>query len=76
MLGIPRSCQKKYILRGIVESIGVTYVGKTQYSIDKLIYFILSTYNRIRQDFQLTSISTVTKLTSKVTIMVRLFLVH
>ena len=66
--------KKKVILSGIVESMGVTYIGEERYSIDPLVwsfeYFVLSRsillcYNHLRQDFQLTSISTVTKMTSK-----------
>ena len=66
--------KKKLLLSGIVESIVqtyVTYVGEKRYSIDILVrtfeYFALSqsTYNHLRQDFQLPSISTMTKMTSK-----------
>ena len=72
--------KKKFVLREIVESIGVTYVRKTRCSIDTMVWafehFILSTYNRLRKDFQLTSISPITKLTSKVKTIVRSFLVR
>ena len=63
--------KKKVLVSGIVVSMGVTYVAEKRYSIDKLVptfkYFVLSqsTYNHLRQDFQLPSISTLTKMTYK-----------
>ena len=63
---------KKIVLSGIVESMGVTFAEENQYSIDTLVltyeYFVLprSTYKRLRQDFQLPSISTLAKMTSNV----------
>ena len=65
--------KKKVLLSEIVKSMGVTYVGEKRYSIDTLVrtfeffVFVLSqsTYNHQRQDFQLPSISTITKVTSK-----------
>ena len=63
--------KKKVLLSEIVQSMGVTYVGEKRYSIDTLVrtfeYFVLSqsAYNHHRQDFQLPSISTITKVTSK-----------
>ena len=50
---------------------GVTYVEEKRYSIHTLLrtleYFVLpqSTYNHLRQEFQLPSIYTITKMTSK-----------
>ena len=48
---------------------GVTYVGKKRYSIDTLVgtfeYFNLPQSTYLRQDFQLASISTLTKMTCK-----------
>ena len=50
----------------------ITYVGEKKYSVEMFIrafeYFALSraTYNRLRRDFQLPSISALTRITSKV----------
>ena len=61
--------KKKVLVSGIVVSMGVNYIAEKRYSIDKLVptfkYFVLSqsTYNHLRQDFQLSSISTLTKMT-------------
>ena len=49
----------------------ITYVGEKKYSLEMFIpafkYFALTlTYNRLRRDFQLLSISTLTRITSKV----------
>ena len=63
--------KKNALLSGIVESVGVTYVGEKQYSIDTLVqtfeYFVMSqsTYNHLKTNFQQPSISTITKMTSK-----------
>ena len=63
--------KKKVLLSGTVESMEVTYVGEKRCSIDTLLrifeYFVLSqsTYVHPRQDFQLPSISKITKMTSK-----------
>ena len=63
---------KKQVLSSeVVESMRVTYVGERRCSIDTLVgtfeYFVLSqsTYNHLRQDFQLPTISTLTKMTCK-----------
>ena len=63
--------KNKVLLSGIVESLEITYVGEKRYRIDTFVqafeYFVLSqsTYNHLRQNFQLPSISTITKRTSK-----------
>ena len=64
--------KKKVILSGIVESVGITYVGEKQYCIDTLVrefeYFVFSqsTYSRVIEDFQLPNVSTIIEMTSKV----------
>ena len=70
--------KKKVHLSGIVESVEVTCVGGKRYNIDSWVYYVLSqsTYNCLRQDFQLPSISTITKMISKVKTVVQSFLVH
>ena len=69
---------KKVFLSGIAGSIGVKYVGESDTLAGAFEYFTLSqsTYNCLRKDFQLASISTITKLTSKVKKVVLPFLVH
>ena len=64
---------KKNVIHQQLNSMNnITYVGEKKYSVEMFIrafeYFALSraTYNRLRRDFQLPSISTLTRITSKV----------
>ena len=53
-------------------SMGLTYVGEKKYSVETIIrafeYFALSRspYNRLREDFELPSVRTITRITSRV----------
>ena len=63
--------KKKFLLCGIVESVKVTYVGEWiqyRYIGSGIEYYVLlqSTCNCLTQDFQLPSISTITRMISKV----------
>ena len=64
--------RKQDDLRQQLSSMGLTYVGKKKYSDDTIIrafeYFARSrsAYNRLREDFELPSVRTLTRITSSV----------
>jgi len=70
-LNFLHNCKNK-IINEQLQAMGVTYIGDKKYSPETIIrafeYFVLSrtAYNRLREDFELPSISTLTRLTSKV----------
>ena len=63
---------KKDVIQDQLKAMGVTVVGERKYSVEITVrafeYFAMSraTYNRLREDFELPSISTFTNSTSKV----------
>ena len=63
---------KQTIAQEQLRAMGMTVVGEKKYSVDTMVrafeYFALfwSTYSRLRQDFELPCISSLTTLTSKI----------
>ena len=64
--------RKKDVLHQQLSSMGLTYVGEKKYSDETIIrafeYFALSrsAYNRLRENFELPSVRTITRITSRV----------
>ena len=64
--------RKKAVLHQQLSSMGLTYVGEKKYSDETIMrafeYFALSrsAYNRLREDFELPSVPTITRITSRV----------
>ena len=71
-LKVTEPSHKSEVIQDQLRAMGMTFVGEKKYSIETTVrafeYFALSrsTYNRLREDFELPSISTLTNLTSKV----------
>ena len=71
-LRVTEPSHKSQVIQDQLRAMGMTFVGAKKYSVETTVrafeYFALSrsTYNRLREDFELPSITSLTNLTSKV----------